>query len=325
VASDDPRNQSGASGTGRRLPVGRVAVGPAHAPEWLRDAVRDGGATVVQPGDAEAILWADPDDPAGLVAVLRAHGRNLEWVQLPWAGIEPYVDVLDHDRTWTCGKGVYAEPVAELALTLTLAGLRALPEYLRTVPWSERGQHGTNLQGADVVVLGAGGITESFARLLAPFDAHLTVVRRRPEPFPGAQRTVGIEQLDDALERADAVVLALSLTPATTGVIDARRLARMRNHAWLVNVARGAHVVTDDLVEALQRGTIGGAALDVTDPEPLPADHPLWTLTNCMITPHVGNTPAMARPLLSRRISTNVRRWLDGDEMIGLVDVDAGY
>ena len=302
-----------------------MAVGPDHAPTWLRTAVEQGGATVVGPGEAEAILWADPDDPAGLVAVLAEHGDHLGWVQLPWAGIEPYIEVLDHHRTWTCGKGVYAEPVAELALTLTLAGLRGIPEYLRTAPWSERGQIGTNLQGADVVVLGGGGITESFARLLAPFDAHLTVVRRRSEPFPGAQRTIGLDELDGALERADAVVLALALTPSTTGLIDGRRLELMQEHAWLINVARGAHVVTDDLVDALESRTIGGAALDVTEPEPLPADHPLWTLPNCVLTPHVGNTPAMARPLLSERITTNVRRWRRGDELVGLVDVDAGY
>lgn len=302
-----------------------MAVGPEHAPVWMREAVRDGGAEVVDVADAEAILWADPDDPAGLAAVLAEHGSHLRWVQLPWAGIEPYVEVLDHDRTWTCGKGVYAEPVAELALTLTLAGLRGIPEYLRSAPWSERGQVGTNLRGADVVVIGAGGITESFARLLAPFDAHLTVVRRRPDPFPGAQRTIGLDRLDDVLPTADAVVLALALTPSTIGLIDARRLALLPAHAWLVNVARGAHVVTDDLVDALRLGRLGGAALDVTDPEPLPADHPLWTLPNCVLTPHVGNTPAMARPLLSARVTANVRRWLDGDELIGLVDVDAGY
>lgn len=309
----------------RPRPAGRMAVGPAHAPAWLRDAVIAGGASVVEPADAEALLWADPDDPAGLADLLADHGPQLAWVQLPWAGVEPYLDILDRDRIWTCGKGVYAEPVAELALTLTLAGLRGIAGYLRTAPWSDRGLIGTNLQGADVVVLGGGGIAESFVRLVAPFDTHLTVVRRRDDPFPGAQRTIGLDQLDDVLATADVVVLALALTPDTTGLFDAERLARMQDHAWLVNVARGAHVVTDDLVEVLRAGGLGGAALDVTDPEPLPAGHPLWTLDNCILTPHVGNTPAMARPLLSERITTNVRRWLQGDELIGLVDVDAGY
>ena len=99
----------------------------------------------------------------------------------------------------------------------------------------------------------------------------------------------------------------------------------MEDHAWIVNVARGRHIVTDDLVDALRDGVIGGAALDVTDPEPLPSGHPLWTLPNCIITPHVGNTPEMAKPLLARRVTENVRRFARGDELIGLVDVDAGY
>jgi phosphoglycerate dehydrogenase-like enzyme len=92
-----------------------------------------------------------------------------------------------------------------------------------------------------------------------------------------------------------------------------------------VNVARGKQVVTDDLVWALSNGVIGGAALDVTDPEPLPADHPLWSLPNCLVTPHVGNTPDMAVPLLSERITNNVRRWIDGQELVGPVDPQLGY
>ena len=99
----------------------------------------------------------------------------------------------------------------------------------------------------------------------------------------------------------------------------------MENHACLVNVARGGHIVTDDLVWALSNDVIGSAGLDVTDPEPLPADHPLWTLPNCIITPHVGNTPEMAVPLLSERIATNVYNWAEGVELVGPVYVDLGY
>jgi D-3-phosphoglycerate dehydrogenase len=134
-----------------------------------------------------------------------------------------------------------------------------------------------------------------------------------------------IDRLDDELGSADVVVLALALTPATEGLIDARRLALMRPDAWLVNVARGGHVVTDDLVAALAAGTIGGAALDVTDPEPLPDGHPLWSEPRCLITPHVANTSAMLRPRLAERITDNVRRRLAGEPLLGVVDVDAGY
>ena len=96
-------------------------------------------------------------------------------------------------------------------------------------------------------------------------------------------------------------------------------------HAWLVNVARGKHVVTEDLVWALEHGVIGGAGLDVTDPEPLPDGHKLWTMPNCIITPHVGNTPEMAAPLLAERITTNVARFAHGEPLLGEVHIDLGY
>jgi phosphoglycerate dehydrogenase-like enzyme len=99
----------------------------------------------------------------------------------------------------------------------------------------------------------------------------------------------------------------------------------MHERGWLVNVARGKHVVTDDLVDALRNDVIGGAALDVTDPEPLPDGHPLWSMPNCIITPHVANTPEMAQPLLAARIAENVRRWGSGEPLIGLVDPSVGY
>ncbi|MCU1450373.1 MAG: hydroxyacid dehydrogenase, partial [Acidimicrobiales bacterium] len=101
--------------------------------------------------------------------------------------------------------------------------------------------------------------------------------------------------------------------------------ATMRSHACLVNVARGRHVVTDDLVAALHDRTVGGAGLDVTDPEPLPDGHPLWTAPNCIVTPHTGNTDEMAQPLLAARITENVRRFGAGEPLIGMVDPTHGY
>ena len=298
----------------------RILVLPER--KWLADAVRAGGGEPVTEGAAEAVVWTDAKDAAGLRSLLDDM-PSLRWVQLPWAGIEPFVPVLDDDRTWTCGKGVYAEPVAEHALMLALAGMRGLGTYARAHGWS--GPQGVNLLGATVVVVGGGGIAESFARLLQPFGCELVVVRRRDEPFPGASRTVTHEGLDAELPGADLVVLALPLTPETHGLFDERRLGLLPDHAWLVNVARGQHIVTDDLVEALAAGSIGGAGLDVTDPEPLPDDHPLWREPRCIITPHVGNTPEMAVPLLGARVRDNVARFLAGDDLVGLVDTAAGY
>jgi phosphoglycerate dehydrogenase-like enzyme len=141
---------------------------------------------------------------------------------------------------------------------------------------------------------------------------------------PGA-RVVGPDRLHDALGGADAVILALALTPETAGIIGAPELRAMEEHAWLVNVARGEHVVTPDLVVALDERWIGGAALDVTDPEPLPGGHPLFGRTNCIITPHCANTPEMARAPLTARITENVRRFAAGEALIGPVDPSLGY
>jgi phosphoglycerate dehydrogenase-like enzyme len=278
--------------------------------------------------EADVLVWAEPAKAEELNALLEGEGKRVRWVQLPWAGIEPYAEVISRnsERIWTCAKGVYAEPVAEHALMLLLAGLRGLGEYGRTSTWLA--PHGTNLLGAKVVVIGGGGIAESLLRLLEPFGADVTVVRRHPgaqRSMAGANRVVDVSELDDALDDAVGVVLALALTPETEGIIARRQLERISDHGWIVNVARGGHIVTNDLVAALVAGAIGGAALDVTDPEPLPDGHPLWSLRNCIITPHVGNTPEMALPLLAARITENVRRWGAGQPLLGLVDATLGY
>ncbi len=300
----------------------RIALEPAGRRTWLADAIEAGGGAVVPVDGAEGLVWASTGQADDLAALVSGH-PGLRWIQLPWAGIEPFADVLDPSRTWTCGKGVYAEPVAEHALMLGLAGLRGLGRYARVDRWE--GPRGHNLLGAEVVILGGGGIAESLLRLLGPFGVRTTVVRRHPVAMEGATQVVGAEALHDVLPAATLVVLALPLVPETVGIIGRRELDLMASHAWLVNVARGGHVVTDDLVEALRADVIGGAALDVIDPEPLPEGHPLWSLPNCLITPHVGNTPEMAVPLLSARISANVARFAAGRPLLGLVDPALGY
>jgi phosphoglycerate dehydrogenase-like enzyme len=259
----------------------------------MADAIQAGGGHLVPVDQAEGLVWAAPRDPDALEALL-ADADHIDWVQLPFAGIESYVHLVDDDREWTCGKGVYSDPVAELALGLALAGMRGIGRYARATSWS--GPRGANLFGANVTVLGGGGITESLIPLLLPFDCRITVVRNRVRSMEGVDEVVEADRYIDALVGADLVVLALALTDETEGMLSRNEFEMMEPHAWVVNVARGKHIVTDDLVWALQQGEIGGAALDVTDPEPLPDGHPLWSLDNCIITPHVGNTPAMAVP-----------------------------
>lgn len=303
----------------------RIAVAPGGARQWVCDAVRAGGAELVGPEQADGLVWTEPDRAQELRTLLGT-APGIRWVQLPWAGVEPFVEagVLDAGRLWTCGKGVYARPVAEHALALTLAGLRDLKRFAIARGWGE--QAGISLVGGRITILGGGGVAQELVRLLGPFDAEITVVRRHGHaPMPGVHRVRSFEERYDALGGADVVVLALALTPETRGLMGGIEFELMEPHAWLVNVARGEHVITEELLEALRGDVIGGAALDVVSPEPLPDGHPLWSLPNCLITPHTANTEDMAIPLLSERIAENVRRFAAGQELIGAVDVALGY
>jgi phosphoglycerate dehydrogenase-like enzyme len=306
------------------MPAPRIAIGPRLGP-FAVDAVREGGGVVVDLADGpDALVWLDPNDVAGLADALGAV-PDLRWVQLPFAGVDPMAGsgLLDAARTWTCAKGAYAEPVAEHALMLALAGLRQLRRRTTVRSWGTPA--GLSLYDQRVVVLGGGGIATRLLEQLAPFRVEATVVRRRPDPVAGAARTISLDGLHEVLPGALVVFVALALSPETAGVIGAPELELMDGEAWLVNVARGRHVDTDALVDALRAGSIGGAALDVTDPEPLPDGHPLWDLPNCIVTPHTADTPEMVRRMLGDRIRANVARFAAGEELVGLVDPVAGY
>jgi phosphoglycerate dehydrogenase-like enzyme len=302
----------------------RIAVGPAPSDSACR-AIRDGGGepTGVDAA-ADALVWLDPRDPDGLRGAL-ATASSARWIQLPMAGVERMAaaGVLDTGRTWTSAKGAYAEPVAEHALALALAGLRSLRRRISARSWGEPA--GQSLYDEPVTILGGGGIAASLLELLAPFRITATVVRRRADAVPGAARTLPPARLHEALAGARVVFLALALTPSTERIIGAAELAAMGPESWLVNVARGRVVDTGALVAALRDGAIGGAALDVTDPEPLPDGHPLWSLEICIITPHTADTPEMVERLLARRVRDNVARFAAGQTLIGLVDPAAGY
>jgi phosphoglycerate dehydrogenase-like enzyme len=302
----------------------RIAVGP-HPASFATDAVVAGGGSVVEISDRpDALVWLDPVEVKGLADQIEV-APDVRWVQLPFAGVERILSfgLLDHDRIWTCAKGSYAEPVAEHALMLALAGLRHLPVRVAARSWGTPA--GTSLYDQRVTILGGGGITSMLLEQLAPFRVESTVVRRQVDAVPGATRTVPVTALHEVLSGSLVVFLALALTPETTGIIGARELSLMDETAWLVNVARGAHVDTDALVTALDESSIGGAALDVTNPEPLPDGHPLWGRDNCIITPHTADTIEMVMPLLAERIRTNVARFAAGEDLVGVVDPDAGY
>jgi len=300
-----------------------VAVAPSPPTPVVAGAIAQGGGAVVDLPDAEALVWTDPFGAGDLRSLLDG-APGVKWVQLPFAGVEDFISLTDGRLTWTCAKGAYSEPVAEHALALGLAGLRRLKARARATTWGPAA--GRRLMGERVVILGGGGIGQALIRLLRPFAVDVTVVKRTPGAVEGAGRVVGQDRLHDVLPGAALVVLALPLTPLTAGIVGAAELARMDGDAWLVNVARGGHVVTDDLVAALLARAIGGAALDVTDPEPLPDGHPLWDLDNCLITPHVSNTwEDMAQPLFAARVRENLERYGRGAPLLGVVDPAAGY
>ncbi|MCS5497610.1 NAD-binding protein [Cnuibacter physcomitrellae] len=304
----------------------RVGVLP-ETNDRVERAVREAGGSPVEVREGERldglVVWfgTRPDD---LERTLEAH-PEVSWVQLPSAGIEKYAGSLraHPELAWTSAKGAYAEPVAEHALALTLALLRLLPERARVTSWGQVA--GTSLHGLEVVVIGAGGVGLEIVRLMKVFRTSVTVVRRSDAPAEGADRTVTSDRLAEVLAHADVVVVAAALTDGTRRLLDADALALLQPHAVIVNIARGGLIDTDALVTALREERIAGAALDVTDPEPLPDGHPLWTEPRALITPHTADTPAMIEPLLAERIGRNVAARRAGSPLEGVVDPRAGY
>lgn len=250
---------------------------------------------------------------------------GVRWVQLPSAGIEPWTEnaLLDTERLYTSAAGAYANTVAEHALALMLAGARRLPECARARRWEAGG--GRLFAGSTVVILGAGGIGRALIQLLEPFGIEVLAVTRSGRQVPGAADSFAADEVEGLWPRGDFFVVAAPATGATEHLIGAEELATIPEHAWLVNVARGSLVDTDALVEALAAGSIGGAALDVTDPEPLPEGHPLWDEPRALITPHTANPPDALARALAQRIEENVSRFKADEPLIGVVDVEAGY
>jgi phosphoglycerate dehydrogenase-like enzyme len=311
----------------RRPEPGPIAFLPEAHPAFVGAAVGAGARVEPLSSATRGLVWTSSAGEAELEAVLARH-PEISWVQLPWAGVDAFADLIrrhrDDGRLWTSAKGAYAQPVAEHALALALAVLREFPRRVRAGEW-DVDERGRSLYGSDVVIVGAGGSAVELLRLLAPFRVHATVVRRADAAVPGAARTVTTDRLADVLGTAEVVFVVAALTEATRGLIGADELAALPADAVLVNVARGGLVDTDALVAVLQSGRLGGAGLDVTDPEPLPTGHPLWDAPNCLVTPHVADTEAMTVPLFARRIAVNATAFLGDCDFDGAIDLDAGY
>lgn len=300
-----------------------IAIAPPGDDE-LRTAVEEAGGRLTEPGEAEALVWTDPQDPEGLKGVLEE--TSIKWVQLPFAGIEKFAEagVLDADLTWTCAKGAYGPSCAEHAVGFMLAAARRLHVHIPAHSWAGQGPE-RRLKGSTVLIVGTGGIGRSLVAMLRPLGPRILASNRSGRPLEGAERTGTSDRLDELVREADYVVVAASLTPVTRDMFNREVLEAMQPDAWIVNVARGGLIDTDALVDVLRERRIGGAALDVTNPEPLPDGHPLWAMDNVIITPHVANTWSMALPELVEMVRRNVANYAAGRELEGLVDPSLGY
>jgi len=300
----------------------KVSIEPKSFAAY-EQAVVDSGCSVSKlDSSVGALIWTDYSNPAGLSKAINDNPQ-LTFVQLPFAGVDAFSEVLDAPVRFACAKGSYREPVAEHALTLALSLARVIPERVRAQSWGRK--FADSLYDANVLIVGAGGITEELVGLLSAFRSQVTVVRNQDVPMVGVSKTVGLEHLDEELPLADFVFLACSLTEKTRGLFDLERFKKFKSTAYFINIARGPIVVTDDLVLALNEGLIAGAGVDVTDPEPLPDGHPLWKAKNVIITPHTADTNAQVIRMFSIRIRENLAAYQGLGDWVGLVDLELGY
>lgn len=268
----------------------------------------------------------DVDQVRFLVMDYRFGGRErhlfdrmtrLEVIQTQTAGVEHVSAAVPEGVTLCNGRGIHDTSTAELALTLTLASLRGIPDYVRA---QDRGEwafdHRASLADKRVLIVGYGQIGEAIERRVLPFEATVTRVARSARDGVHA-----IDELPELLPDADVVVLIVPGTQQTTGLFDAEMLARMKDGALLVNVSRGPVVDTAALLTELRNGRLR-AALDVVDPEPLPADHPLWEAPGLLVSPHVGGASDAMKPRAMRLVREQLERYAAGEQLANVMTGD---
>lgn len=304
---------------------------PLHPalPAGVEAIVYDAGLPIPEEHrDAEFLVtWGQPG--SGRISELVDELPRLRWIQSLAAGPDLLLKAgFDESVVITSGLGLHDHTVAEHALALTLAGLARLDLMLdaqREHRWAKElggirpirsRERLTTLLDARVTVWGLGGIGRRFAGHAARLGASVTGVARSSGTRDGFE-VVTEEALPELLPRTDVLVLVLPSTPSTHHVLDASRLALLPQHAWVVNVGRGSTVDEDALVAALENRSIGGAALDVTETEPLPSTSPLWSARNVIISPHAaGGRPVGADELISH----NLAAFLAGEPLRNVVD-----
>lgn len=261
--------------------------------------------------------------------------KNLKWFQCTNAGVDNYLplrELFETRAVLTNMSGAYGEAISEWALTMTLALCKRLQVYRdlqNEACWKDMGWQLTP-RGKNLLILGAGNIGTETAKLFRPFGCKITGMRRTRHALPEYfDAMITPDELDAALPEADIIICALPGTPETVKLLNAERLALLKPKAVLVNVGRGSLIDCEALAARLEAGLLWGAALDVTDPEPLPADHPLWRCANAIITPHItGSTfghSEITEEATFRICRENLARYLRGEVLLNRVDLNTGY
>jgi phosphoglycerate dehydrogenase-like enzyme len=286
-------------------------------------------AAIQQASDADAVIgWCD--------ARLLKAGPRIRWIQFLYAGVESCVsvpEVRDGTVLLTNMQRVQAPIIGEHATAMMLALARGLDLGVAQQParaWRPEALLGSTrlrtLRGKTLLVAGLGGIGTEVAQRAHALGMRVIATRASGRTGPDFVSYVGPpEELAKLVAEADVIVNALPFTPTTRAVFDAPMFARMKRGALFVNVGRGGTVVTSALVDALYSGALGGAALDVTDPEPLPTDHPLWGAPNLIITPHISSESDLGVTRVWEIARENLRRYVAGVKMLSEVDVSRGY
>jgi glyoxylate/hydroxypyruvate reductase len=261
------------------------------------------------------------------------HAPQLRWVQATSAGIGEFVRRHGLEGTgvaFTTAAGTHGRPLAEFVLWATLCFAKNYPQarvQQREESW--RRFHGSEILGSTLVMVGMGGIGRSVAALMRPLGVRVVGVKR--EVRPGDAEAMGVEALlpftriDEVLGEADHLVLACPLTPETEGMLDAARLARLKRGAVVINIGRGRLLDPTALVAAIDAGALSGAVLDVTDPEPLPAGHPLWRHERVIVFPHSASTSVRENERLTELFCDNLDRFVAGRPLRNLYDHGRGY
>ncbi|MCS3904253.1 phosphoglycerate dehydrogenase-like enzyme [Methylohalomonas lacus] len=304
--------------------------------QWLQAAVPDVELIAVSGYDDARQHVADADGLIGLCSndLLQA-GDQLNWVQLYSAGVEYCVELpaFEQDPPLLTNMQRIAAPViAEHVIAMMMTLSRNLETFIRAEANGEwrRGNEYTRdmrvIKGKTLLVVGLGGIGTEVAERAHALGMTVIATRNSKPEGPDFVAKVGLPpDLKDFITEADVVVNALPLTDKTRDLFDAGHFDRMKESALFINVGRGGTVVTDDLLAALENGGIAGAGLDVTDPEPLPSDHPLWQAPNTIITPHVATRSDLEGEARWRVVRENLRRYASGEPMLSVVDPERGY